>query len=81
MRGRHTLAAVCGVLCLLLALVSGVAVARAEAAAQGRRRVRRPPPSATPPVMPAAAKEKTKAGAIAFARHFVEPHQLRRRDW
>lgn len=29
-------------------------------------------PSATPPVLPAAAKSKTKAGAIAFARHFIE---------
>jgi hypothetical protein len=27
--------------------------------------------SPTPPVMPAAAKKKTKAGAIAFARHYV----------
>ena len=29
-------------------------------------------PSATPPEMPAAAKKKTKAGAIAFVRHYVE---------
>jgi len=28
-------------------------------------------PSATPPVMPAAAKKKTKAAAVAFARHYV----------
>ena len=34
-------------------------------------------PSATPPEMPAAAKKKTKAGAIAFVRHYVERHQLR----
>lgn len=31
-----------------------------------------PSPSATPPVLPAAAKEKTKAGAIAFVRHYVD---------
>jgi hypothetical protein len=28
--------------------------------------------SPTPPAMPAAAKEKTKAGAIAFARHYID---------
>lgn len=31
-----------------------------------------PTPTATPPVLPAAAKAKSKAGAIAFARHFIE---------
>lgn len=29
-------------------------------------------PAATPPVLPAAARLKTKAGAIAFARHYVD---------
>ena len=29
------------------------------------------PASPTPPVMPAAAREKTKAGAVAFMRHYV----------
>jgi len=28
-------------------------------------------PSATPPAMPAAAKKKTKAGAVSFVRHYV----------
>jgi len=28
-------------------------------------------PTPTPPVMPAVAKKKTKAGAVAFARHYV----------
>ncbi len=29
-------------------------------------------PSPSPPAIPAAARKKTKAGAIAFARHFIE---------
>ena len=69
MRGRHTLAAVCGVLCLLVSACGGNAkpqpLPRPTASLS-------PSASPTPPVMPAAAKEKTKAGAIAFARHFVD---------
>src|SRR3954454_5178674 len=59
MRGRHTLAAVIGALCLLLAGCGGSAkpqpLPRPTASLS-------PSPSATPPVMPAAAKEKSEAG-------------------
>jgi hypothetical protein len=69
MRGRHTLAALCGVLCLLVSACGGSAksqpLPRPTASLS-------PSASPTPPVMPAAAKEKTKAGAIAFARHYVD---------
>ena len=69
MRGRHTLAVVIGALCLLLAGCGGSAepqpLPRPTASLS-------PSPSATPPVMPASAKNQSKAGAIAFARHYVE---------
>lgn len=69
MRGRLTLAAVIG------ALGFGVAGCGGSAEPQPLPRPTAstsPSPSATPPVMPAAAKEKSKAGAIAFARHYVD---------
>jgi Family of unknown function (DUF6318) len=69
MRGRHTLAATIGVLCLLLAACGGSAepqpLPRPTASLS-------PSPSATPPAMPAAATAKTRAGAIAAAKHFLE---------
>lgn len=68
MRRRQTLAAVIGVLCFGVAGCGGSAepqpLPRPTASLS-------PSPSATPPVMPAAAKEKTDEGAVAFARHFV----------
>src|SRR5690349_10388347 len=68
MRGRHTLAAVIGALCLVLAGCGGSAkpqpLPRPTASFS-------PSPSATPPVMPALAKSKSDQGAVAFARHFV----------
>ncbi len=71
MRGRHTLTAVIGVLCLLLAGCGGSPEPKPPPKAEPSAS---PSASAspTPPVMPAAAKEKTKAGADAFTRHFVE---------
>src|SRR6188472_1118800 len=68
MRGRHTLAAICGVLCLLLAGCGGSPEPKPPPKTEPSTS---PSPSATPPVMPAAAKEKTKAGAIAFVRHYI----------
>ena len=68
MRGRHTLAAICGALCLLLAGCGGSPEPKPPPKAEPSTS---PSPSATPPVMPAAAKEKTKAGAEAFVRHYV----------
>src|SRR3954467_1198640 len=69
MRGRHTLAAVIGALCVLLDGCGGSAepqpLPRPTASLS-------PSPSATPPVMPPAAKERTQAGATAFARLFIE---------
>src|SRR3954454_20320241 len=68
MRGRHTLAAVIGALCLLLPGCGGSAkpqpLPRPTASLS-------PSPSATPPVMPSAAKEESKAGVDAFLRYYV----------
>ena len=45
---------------------------RTQATAEGLEELSFPvAASATPPVLPAAAKKKTKAGAIAFVRHYV----------
>lgn len=72
MRGRHTLAAICGVLALLLALlVSGCGGSPEPKPPPKAEPSTSPSPSVTPPVMPAAAKEKTKAGAIAATRQFL----------
>ena len=74
MRGRHRLAVVSGVLGLLLAPVLSGCGGSAEPQPLPRPTASLSPSSAspTPPVLPAAAEEKTKAGAIAFAGNFIE---------
>ena len=72
MRGRHTLAAICGVLCLLLALTSGCGGSPEPKPPPKAEPSTSPSPSATPPVMPAAAKATTRSGARAFVRHYVD---------
>src|SRR5438128_15619 len=69
MRGRITLAVVLGVLCLLLVGCGGSAepqpLPRPTASTS-------PSASPSPPVMPAVAKEKSRAGAQAFVRHYID---------
>jgi hypothetical protein len=69
MRGRHTLAAASGVLCLLLAGCGGSPEPKSLPKPSPSTSA---PASPTPPVMPDAAKEKSRAGAITFARHYVK---------
>lgn len=68
MRGRHTLAAAAGVLCLLVAGCGGNPEPKPPPKAEPSTS---PSASATPPAMPAAAKEKTRAGAESAVRHFM----------
>src|SRR3954453_2948158 len=68
MRGRQAVAVIGG-LCLVVAgwgrAPKPTALAKPTASTS-------PSASPTPPVMPAAAKEKTKAGAVAFVRHYID---------
>ena len=71
---RHRLAAVAGVTCLLVAAGCGENPAPKPLPKSDPKPSASPSPSAsaTPPVLPAAARAKTKAGAIAFGRHYVD---------
>lgn len=71
MRRLRTALATTTVACLITACGGG---ANPEPAPPPKASTSSPTASAspTPPAMPAAARKKTKAGAIAFARHFME---------
>src|SRR3954454_5062661 len=71
MRRRHTLAAVIGVLCLVVVGCGGSPEPK-SLPKKSPSTSPSPSPSATPPVMPASAKQKTEAGARATVQYFVE---------
>ena len=77
---RHRLAAVAGVTCLLLASGCGGNPSPKPLPKSDPKPSASPSPSssATPPVLPAAAKAKTKAGAVAaFGNYYVSSELLR----